>query len=196
MGRRALTAALGVVLAMGLSTWARGGEPKKERKPKPEPVSTADYIKAVQELLAVAGELEKGGDPAAAKGRVAAASKSLAISEKAAEKMLEGDAAAAAVRLSMYAYRSVTGKITAERKKAIASKPDLEAAYKAILDKEKAVEAEKEAFYKEKLRAASPDLEQLEKMKDDLAAERAKEDEELKAKRKADAEAKRKPKKK
>lgn len=195
MGRRALTAALGLMLALGLSAGAWGGE-KKPRKPKPEPVSTADYVKAVQELIAIATDLEKGGDPAAAKGRVAAASKGLRLSEKAAEKMIEGDAAAVATRLKMYAYRSLTGKVTAERRKLIAGKPDLEAAYKAILDKEKAVAAEKEAFYTEKLRAASPELDQLEKMKEAIAAERIKKEDELKAKRKADAEAKRKPKKK
>ena len=92
-------------------------------------------------------------------------------------------------------YRVVTGKITAARQKLIKGKPELTEAYKAISEKQKealaAIKKEKDEFYA-KLRAMSPELDDLEKQKEAIAAERNKEREAAMAERKRKADEKRK----
>ncbi|NQT89052.1 hypothetical protein HQ560_19945 [bacterium] len=87
-------------------------------------------------------------------------------------------------------YRVVTGQITAARLKLIKSKPELAEAYKAIRDKQKQVmleiKKEQDEFYA-KLRAMSPELDDLEKKKEALAAERKKAQEAAMAERKRKA---------
>ena len=184
MRKRALVVTLGLLLAVPALLNAGEKAAKKPRKPKPEPVSTADYVKSIQELVAVANELE-GADAAAKaqelRDKVKAAAKNLRLAGRGLDRMLETeDNKALAARLKSYAANSLRGKITYERRKLIASKPELAEGLKQIQEKEKAVAAEKEAFY-QKLRPQSADLDQLEKMSEALTAERD-------AKRKAEAE--------
>ena len=197
MAKRALAVALGLLMLLGAPASLLGGEkaPKRQPRKRPEPVSTADYIKAVQQLLEVAAELEKPG--AEAKGqelrdKAKAACTNLRLSGPAAERMLAvEDNKALAARLKGYVYNSVRGKVTYERQKLIKSKPELEAEYKKFQDREKQLAADKEAFYKT-LRPQSPDLDELEKMREALVAERERLRQEAAAKRKADMEARRK----
>jgi len=191
MVKRALAVTMALVLA---ATWTVAGEkPKRQPRKRPEPVATADYISAVQELIAAATDLEKpGANVQAARDKVTAAAKSLPISTKAVEKMFErGDAQALASMLKSYAYRSLVGKLTAERRKVIAGSDELKTQYDALTGKEKQIAQEKEAFY-EGLRPRSTDIESLSKLRDTLVAERDRKAEEAKAKRKAEMEAKRK----
>ena len=197
-----LAVGLGVLLAAGASTWGVAGEagakkrPKRQKREKAQPVSTADYIKAIQELLAVANELEAPGAEAKGKelrDRIATACKSLRISGRQAERLAAiDDNKALAARLRGYAGASLRGKVTYERRKLIQGKPELTDAYKKIQDKEKAVAQEKEDFYKT-LRPLSPDLDELEKVREALAAEQErKRQEAAEARRKAMEERKRK----
>lgn len=93
-------------------------------------------------------------------------------------------------------YRSIIGKITAARQKLIKEKPELAEAYKAIKEKQKQVLAEmkkeQDDFYA-KLRAMSPELDEFEKQKEALEAEREKEREAAMAEKKRKADEKRKP---
>lgn len=183
MVKRALAVAMAAILA---ASWTVAGEkPKRQPRKKPEPVATADYISAVQELIAAATDLEKpGANIQAARDKVTAAAKSLPISTKAIEKMFEkGDAQALASMLKSYAYRSLVGKLTAERRKVIAGSDELKTQYDALTGKEKQIAQEKEAFY-EGLRTRSTDVESLSKLRDTLVAERDRKAEEAKAKRK------------
>ncbi len=183
MVKRVLAVAVALVLA---ATWTTAGEkPKRQPRKRPEPVATADYISAVQELIAAATDLEKpGANIQAARDKVTAAAKSLPISTKAIERMFEkGDAQALASMLKSYAYRSLVGKLTAERRKLIAGSDELKTQYGALTEKEKQIAEEKKAFY-EGLRKRSTDIESLSKLRDTLAAERERKAEEAKAKRK------------
>jgi hypothetical protein len=92
-------------------------------------------------------------------------------------------------------YRVIIGKVTAARQKLIKEKPELAEAYKAIRDKQKQVmeELKKELddFYV-KLRAMSPELDELEKQKEAIEGERQKEREAAMAEKKRQAEERRK----
>jgi hypothetical protein len=69
--------------------------------------------------------------------------------------------------------RSATGKITYARLQFIKSKPELAEAYKQLQEKEKALRKEFDDFYA-KLRPMSPDIDALEKRKEELEAARKK----------------------
>ncbi len=87
-------------------------------------------------------------------------------------------------------FRSIVGKLTAARMKLIKSKPELDTEYKQFAERMKQIEKDREAFYA-KLRAQSPEIDELEKKKEEIEAERKRKDEEA---RKAKGE--RKPKEK
>lgn len=74
-------------------------------------------------------------------------------------------------------YRSVVAKLTAARMKLIRSKPELEQEYKQFAERMKQIEKDREAFYA-KLRTMSPEIDELEKKKEELEAERKRKDEE------------------
>lgn len=74
-------------------------------------------------------------------------------------------------------FRSVLGKLTAARMKLIRSKPELEQEYKQFAERMKQIEKDREAFYA-KLRAQSPEIDELEKRREELEAERRRKDEE------------------
>ena len=189
MARRALAAALGALVLVAAPAMVLGGaeKPKREPRKKPEPVSTADYLKAIQTVLDVANELEK--PESAAKGqelrdKVKAAAASLRLGGRGLESMLETeDNKALAARLKSYAYNSLRGKITYERQQLIKAKPELKTEYEKFQEKEKAIAAERDAFY-QKLRPQAPDLDALEKVREALVAERERKLEEAKAARK------------
>ena len=195
MGRRALVLALGLLI-VGASSWGLAGENERKRAPRkrPEPVSTADYMKAVQELLDAAGELEKPGAEAKAqelRDKVKAACANLRLGGRGLDKMLELENKPLAGRLKGFAANSLRSKAAIERKKLLASKPELADEHKKLQEKKKALEAEEEAF-NQKLRPQSPEIDQMEKMREALAAESKGRDEEARAKRKAEMDAKRK----
>ncbi|HUT32695.1 MAG TPA: hypothetical protein VNE39_04370 [Planctomycetota bacterium] len=87
-------------------------------------------------------------------------------------------------------YRSAISKLSAARRKFILSKPELAEAYKQFDERMKQIEKERAEFYA-KLRTMSPEIDELEKKKEELEAERKRKVEEA---RKAKGE--RKPKKK
>ena len=92
-------------------------------------------------------------------------------------------------------YRVIIGKVTAARQKLIKGKPELAEAYKAIREKQKQLLAElkkeQDEFYA-KLRAMSPELDELEKQKEAIEAERQKERDAAMAEKKRKAEERRK----
>ncbi|MFC1805579.1 hypothetical protein ACFL09_01195 [Planctomycetota bacterium] len=185
MGKRALAVAVGLVF-LAASMGFAGEKPKRKPRKKPEPVSTADYLKGIQQLIDAANELAKPDSAAKSqelRDKVKAAAGSLRLGGKGLEKMLEGDDnAALATRLKSYAYNSLGGKIRYEQQKLIKAKPELQAEYDKFKEREKQLAADKEAFY-QKLGPQSPDIQEMEKVREALAAER-----------KAAIEAKRKPK--
>ena len=68
-------------------------------------------------------------------------------------------------------YRSVIGSLNAARQKLIKSKPELSEEYKQFTERMKQIEKDREAFYA-KLRTMSPEIDDLEKKKEEMEAER------------------------
>jgi len=184
MVRRGVTVVLALAMAMG--GWAlagEGGKPKRAERKRPEPVSTDAYVAAVDELMQTAAALEgpEGGaklDELKASAKAALAK--MQVTGVRAERFLAADdAKALAATLQRYASASLTGKLSYERRQFIQSKPELAEGYKQLQEKEKQIREEREAFY-QKLRPLSPDIDKLEKKREDIQAA-------IDAKRKAEA---------
>lgn len=74
-------------------------------------------------------------------------------------------------------YRSIIGKLNAARQALIKGKPELAQEYKQFAERQKQIEKDREAFYA-KLRTLSPEIDELEKKKEEIEAERKRKDEE------------------
>jgi hypothetical protein len=187
MLKRCVVVLLAVLMAAGVSGWGLAGEGKRRERKKPEPVSVDDYVAAIDELAQVVSEL--GADDAGAKmqdlkSRAEGALKKLQIPSSRIENYLEADdPKQLAGRLEGYVYASIRGKLGVVRRQVIQEKPEAAAGYKALQEKEKQLQKEREDFYAQ-LRTMSPELDKLEKKREELDAKREQKRKEAAEKRK------------
>jgi len=74
-------------------------------------------------------------------------------------------------------HRSIIGKLNAARQALIKGKPELAQEYKQFQEREKQIQKDRDAFYA-KLRTMSPEIDELEKKKEEIEAERKRKDDE------------------
>jgi len=200
MTRRSVALLASFLMVLGAASWGLGGEkrerPRKKREPKRPAVSQEDYLRLTDELTQVASELGTADDAAAQKLRERAqkALRELKVYGKQAERILQAqDPKSLAGSIKMYVYRSVMGKLSYARRKFIEGKPELAEAYKQFQERRRQIDKEMQEFYA-KLRTMSPELDALEKTREQFEAERKKQFEEMRKKRMKGRE--RKPRKK
>ena len=180
MGKRASLVALGVVVFAALLGVGFAGEAKKQKpkRKRPEPISVDDYVAAINELHEIAATLATPDGAAKfeeLKDRAEGILKKLRQPTARLKRILgAGDAATLARELRMFTYRSLIGKLNYQRRTLIQSKPELKQEYDQFREREKQIAKEREAFY-QKLRAASPEIDKLEKVLEQVRAQMEKE---------------------
>ncbi len=180
MGKRiGLIASAVLVFATLLGTgFAAEAKKQKPQRKKAEPISVDNYVAAINELNEIAATLATPDGAAKLeelKNRAEGILKRLRQPSSRLKRILAADDAATLAReLRMFTYRSLIGKLNYQRRTLIQSKPELKEQYDQFREREKQIAKEREAFY-QKLRAASPEIDKLEKTLEQIKAEIEKE---------------------
>lgn len=183
MGKRVSLAALAALVfatlvGAGLAAEGKQRRAQKPQRKKPGPISVDDYLAAVGDLNEIAAVLtapDGAGKLDELRNRAEATLKKLGQSESRIKRALQAaDAPALARELKSFAYRSLIGKLSYQRRAVIQSKPELKQEYAQFAERQKQIDKDRLAFY-QKLRTASPEIDKLEKAVEQIKAQQEKE---------------------